>query len=99
MTREPEIEKLLNAARDAAVNACHGMKADKQGLAELAHVALVTVYAQAEAGMWGEWAIGSAADLRGLKCVAEVHPTLAIREPILIRWDFSRTTLRHLQTA
>lgn len=94
--REPGIEALLNAARDAAIHAFDGMPATKANLAGMRDVAVTTIRAQAETGMWREWCVTSAADLGDVRCIVELRATLGIQSPIAIHWDFSRTPLRHL---
>lgn len=101
MNREPEIEALLNAARDAAIHAYEGQRATKENLNGMAHVALGVVFAQVDALMWSKWAMTSATELAKLKCTVRLRaPSLTgiSLRPIEIVWDFLETPLRHLQT-
>lgn len=101
MNREPEIETLLNAARDVAIHTLEGLKATPDNLKHMAAIALHTVLAQAEAGMWATWAITTAHELRALKCTVRLRaPSLVgiSQRPIEIVWNWLDTPLRHLQT-
>lgn len=101
MTREPGIEKLLNDARDVGIRAVEGKPATKTYLALAASAARQTVLMQAEAGMWKEWCVTCANDIRAVKCEFILNdPTLLAirREPISIKWDWKETPLRHLAT-
>ena len=99
MLREHGIEQLLNAARDAAIQAYEGQPATKVNLRGMAEVARTTVLAQAEAGFWREWCVTSSADISAVKCTVEIRPTLGIRPPINIVWNWMDTPLRHLATS
>lgn len=103
---EPGISDLLNAARDAGIRAVEGTPATKQNLAVAASAARQTVLAQAEAGMWREWCVTSALDLRAITCefvlndrsLLTVGSAGAVRAPIGVKWNFLETPLRHLVT-
>lgn len=100
--REPEIEELLNMARDAGISAVVGRPATRSNLAIAAHVARQTVLAQADVGMWRKWTIEDAREFAELGCEFEIAPP-SLRDndphPIRVRWDFKRTPLRFLETA
>jgi len=96
--REPEIEKLLNAARDAAVASFQGRRADKALLNEMASFCRDYVLRQADLGMWGKWTIADGRDLANLGCVVEIRPTLSLAPPVRIVWNFARTPLWFLET-
>lgn len=99
MMREHGIENLLNAARDAAIHVYEGQPATKANLRGMAEIARTTVLAQAEAGLWREWCVTSSADIAAVKCTVEIRPTLGIRAPIQIVWNWIDTPLRHLATS
>lgn len=104
MQREPEIENLLNAAVDAAVDAHLGLKAEKRTFDSMASHAKIVVLAQVEAGMWAKWTVVDARDFADLRVEFSLNNTLTgVRcgadRPVRVRWDFSRTHLRYLETA
>lgn len=101
--REPQIEALLNAARDVGVQSLEGLPATRANLDRLAYIARQTVIAQVATGMWRPWA--DAGELDELRCTVELNaPGLVVatagaaRVPISLRWDFTRTSLRFLET-
>lgn len=105
MTRESEIESLLNAARDMGIRCCEGQPATKDNLSRMARHMIAYVHDQCNAGMWRKWAIADARDLAGLGCKVVVDfgallvgPAAAGQHPLRIVWDFKNTTLRFLET-
>lgn len=101
MQREPEIENLLNAARDAAVEAHLGEKATERTLKSMANHAKLVVLAQVEAGMWGKWTVVDAREFAELTVefvIANPFACAAGAPLIRPRWDFTRTSLRYLET-
>lgn len=101
MNREPEIEKLLNDARNAAIEAYSGQPATLSVLAAMGAHAREAVLVQADFGLWRPWTVESRADLIGLRCNFKLSlPTLVGQgeAPIALLWDFKTTLLRFLET-
>lgn len=105
MKREPKIEELLNAAQEIAVRAHLGQPVIESVLAGMAFAARAAVYAQADAGMWGEFGVLDSDALRGLEVRFARNPVqiLAIGDgtwrPLRCEWNFKSTVLRFLETA
>lgn len=95
--REPQIEALLNAARDVGIQSLDGKPATRENLDRLAYIARQTVMAQVATGLWRPWA--DAGELSELRCTAELYAGLTgATAPIHLRWDFTSTNLRFLET-
>lgn len=97
--REPEIEALLNAARDAAIRDVDGLPATREILELAGARARDAVLIQADLGLWRAWSIECGRDLVNLKCTFELAPaSLTPGPPIRVRWNFTHTPLWFLET-
>ena len=84
------IERLINAAESAGIDAVAGRPATRANLDLLAHAARAYLLRQADAGLWEPWGVYTKHDLYDLSVVAALGFG---DKPITLAWNFSGTPL------